>query len=716
MKRKITLSLIAALLISSSLSGQSETYTVKRAPFSSDKYDEFSPVYYKNGIVFVTNRSSKVVNYSTSENKGLFKINFIDTSGNAGWQNAGLLSKSLKTRFNDGPATFNSRGDTIYYSRNLYVDGSIRNNMNPRNKLGIFSAVADGNKWTKSKDLRFNNEWYNITTPYLSPDGTKLFFASDNPAGHGGSDLYYSEWKANYWDDPVNLGPLINTSGNESYPFINISGGLFFSSDGHPGLGGKDIFYTRFEDDRWLPPIRLDAPINSPYDDFALITDLTMAEGYFSSNRGSSIDIYHYRTNIHQLFYCKKQRTNEYCFKFSDETQIRINNNFQYEWSFGDGTKTVGLNVEHCYPGPGKYPVQLNVVERKSGRVFFTKLSFDLEIKDIEQPVINSISVAIVGQQIDFDGLSSYFPESEILNYTWYFGDGDRTTGKNVKHSYRTKGEYEAKLGLILRQNRTGIIYNACASKQIVVLNNMGEKTAFENQKKAPVPRTKITEYDHAFLKNVYSAEKELNQDILFQVEVLTSKARLDLKKSSVFKNIPSKYSLREIYLPDEKIYSYVVAEEMNLMAVYPAFNDVLAAGYNNTRVRTYILKDPAARDLYAFNKVFGSSADEFFRKNDHNLAPAGTQILDLMIGFMSKYPGIKLEIVVHTDNIGSQTTNQLLSQRRAESMVNYLIINGVTSTRLIAKGLGGLKPIASNATEAERKLNRRVDFDIIRE
>src|SRR5674476_82792 len=243
MARKLGLVIMVALL-SQIILGQSETYNVKKASFSSDKYDEFSPVYYKNGIVFCSNRNLGLSNRSTSQNKRLFKIYYIDTIGKADWESTKLFSKNLTTILNDGPVTFNSLRDTIYFSRNQDVSSKLSDISNPRNKLGIFSAVLIGGQWTKVRELRINNEWYNITTPCLSPDGKKLFFASDMPGGFGGSDLYYSEWAGDRWQDPVNLGNVINTKGNESYPFMNSEGGLYFSSDGLPGLGGKDIFFS----------------------------------------------------------------------------------------------------------------------------------------------------------------------------------------------------------------------------------------------------------------------------------------------------------------------------------------------------------------------------------------------------------------------------------------------------------------------------------------
>ena len=227
--------------------GQLETYTVTLSPFSSKKYDEFSPVYYKKGIVYCTNRSSNLfLNYSGSQNKRQFKIYYVDTTGKVNPRTSRLFSKDLKTKFNDGPATFNNSGDTIYYSRNLEFSHKMNDISSPRNKLGIFSAVLVNGRWTKIREFRFNDEMYNITSPCLSRDGKRLFFASDRPGGFGGSDLYYCQWQGDYWNEPVNLGPVINTAGNESYPFVTSSGDLFFSSDGRHGFGGKDIFFSHF--------------------------------------------------------------------------------------------------------------------------------------------------------------------------------------------------------------------------------------------------------------------------------------------------------------------------------------------------------------------------------------------------------------------------------------------------------------------------------------
>jgi len=711
MKIKFILVFLISFMLPVLVSGQSETYTVDVTGFSSRKNDEFSPVYFKNGLVFCSNRNWNLVrNYMTSEEKGLLKISYVDTvSGKVK-----LFSKSLSTKYNDGPASFSKNYDTIFFSRNLKVDGAFDESSGPRNKLGIFTAVLERDDWVKVLDLRFNNEYFNITTPSISPDGKMLFFASDNPSGAGGTDLYYCNWNVDYWGDPVNMGPEINTAGNESYPAASGDGGLFFSSDGHPGLGGKDIFYSRQKNGKWLAPVRLDAPINSESDDFGFICDSVMSKGYFSSQRGSSVDIYEFRTNIHQLFYCDNQRANQYCFKFTSDDKLFVDGRYlQLVWNFGDGTTATGQNTEHCFKGPGKYTVRLDAVDKKTGRVFFSKLSYDLDLRDIEQPVIISPASAIAGESVSFDGLKSNFPGSSILNHTWYFGDGNRSKGEIMNHTYAERGDYEVKLGLMVRDDKTGVIRQYCAVKPLKVFSSRAEKETFDNQKPKSAPGINIFDYDHATAENVYSAEKDFTENVAYRLEILNSKTKL-APDDKAFKNLPAKYSLKEHFLPAEKGYSYSVAEELSLMATYPSYNEISGLGFMNARVIPVIVDDPAERELNNLEKVFGASSDLLFRANDFNLTSSGTQILDLVLGILVKYPDLKLEVGCHTDNTGTVNSSQLLSKKRAEAMVNYLVNNGVNRIRLKAAGYGGTRPIAPNYQDSDRKNNRRIDFTVL--
>jgi outer membrane protein OmpA-like peptidoglycan-associated protein len=714
MKLTIYIFIFLALLIPKTLLAQTETYKISKASFSSDKYDEFCPVYYKNGIVFCTNRSTNSLSsYSESDDKGQFKIFYIDTVGKVTWQQSGLFSKDLTTRLNDGPVTFNLTGDTVYYSRNLIVDGSLKNLSGPRNKLGIFYSVFDGKRWTKIRDFRFNNEWYNVTTPCLSKDGKRLFFASDKPDGYGGFDLYFCDWKDGYWDNPVNMGPNINTTGNEIYPFVNQSDEIYFSSDGHQGFGKKDIFYSRKIGDEWQLPVGLDSFINSSFDDFGLVTDELMNEGYFSSKRGNSIDIYRFNTNVHQIFYAKKQKENQYCFLFNDESSMLANNNnFQYKWEFGDGTSAIGQSTTHCYAGPGNYSVKLNIVDKISGMQFFTKLFYELDLKAIEQPYINSPDISVKGKVIQIDGLRSNLPGCNIIDYVWEFGDGEAGRGERLEHIFNYKGEYEIKLELFLKETASGRLRRESVSKNILILDDEKEMAAYQVKTKQKPNPINIKEYEQAFIDTVYCADNDLIKGALFNVEIINSKIKLE-PGDPVFKKVSSNYRIKEIFNKEEGSYGYIVDSKLNLAETWLTYKEFKSLGFGNTEIKTYILSDPAEKELLNLKKIYGLSSDTYF-DNYNRLTSSAYLLLDQSYKLMVRYPGIKIEIEVHTDNRLQTQNNLVLSQQRAQLFVNYLVGKGIDIKRLRAIGKGSTRPVAPNDNDAGKKLNRRIDLIII--
>ena len=121
--------------------------------------------------------------------------------------------------------------------------------------------------------------------PSLNYDGSRLFFTSNMPGGYGKMDIYFVDWDGTKWSDPINLGPEVNTSGNEVFPYIHDNGALFFSSTGLRGLGGLDVYMIDLSGSEWGKVINLGQPFNSKYDDFGLILDKESTRGFFSSNR-----------------------------------------------------------------------------------------------------------------------------------------------------------------------------------------------------------------------------------------------------------------------------------------------------------------------------------------------------------------------------------------------------------------------------------------------
>jgi outer membrane protein OmpA-like peptidoglycan-associated protein len=686
-----------------------QMFTVTRAPFSSDKFDEYSPVFYDNGIVFCTNRNEGVPGkFSTSQDKGLFSINFIKSTDNSDWKNAKLFSREITSRLNDGPVTFSRNGDTVYFSRNLVVEGKPKELESVRNKLGIFYAVKADNKWTKVRELRFNNEWFNLTTPYLSPDGNRLYFASDKDGGFGGSDLYYCNWKNGFWDSPVNLGPVINTKGNEAFPFVTSGGELFFSSDGHPGMGGKDIYYSRMADTSWIKPILLEAPVNSTSNDFGLVFDSTMSGGYFSTDRGSSLDIYSFRTRYVPMFYCEPQHENTGCFSFSDDGSIGVDPLLlEFEWHFSTGEKIKGPSVEHCFPGPGEYIIDQYISERKTARQVFKKTSLKVRIEHPEQPYITSGDTLITGQQISLDGDKSHFRGERILSYNWEI-DTFRNNGNNISYVFNKPGQHTVRLGLLVKDSATGLTRIECSSKTVHVFNERPAKSSSEIIRNI----TSLVDYRYAITDTTYSAGIMMQKEHVFQAELIRSPIRLGTS-DNIFRPLPSKYHIKEIQIPEDSSWSYIIDEQSSLMEVYPAFRDAASSGFKEALIKTFVHTNPAESDLTRIRKMHNTSADIFFGSGSV-ITFGGMAMLEQIALLMKKYPSISLLIANHTDNRGGEAAGITLTRTRSEAVANYLSDKGIETERLLARGYGSSRPVSTNLTEDERRKNRRIEFVIL--
>lgn len=713
MKRTVLTNLI--LLLPLLLMGQEEMYSIEKTKFSSKNYNEYSPVFYNDGLVFSTNKQKGIFSYSSPESGGLYSIYKADTIGSVGKHKAKFFSKELNTRMNDGPVTFNATQDTVYFTRNRLVDGKINELSSPWNKLGIFSANLVNGKWVNIKEFRYNNEWYNITTPCLSPDGKRLYFASDMPNGYGGSDLYYCVWKNGYWDNPINMGPVINTEKNEAYPFINPSGEFFFSSDGHPGMGGKDIFYSRYENNAWLQPVPLSPPINSEFEDFGFISDTLMNSGYFSSNRDKSIDIYHFITEYPQIFYVNYQHEPNYCYIFKEPGLIEVDTlTLEFKWNFGGGKMESGAKVSHCFPGPGEYRAELNVIERVTGRVFFKIFDYKLKITEPVQAYISSPDLIIKDKEIEFSAVKSNLPGYTITDYIWNFDDGTHSHGKIQSHTFTEEGDFDVSLFLNIRSDSTGKASKTSISKKIRVVNNMLEKEYFlADAGRQNIQYTNVEDAEETEITALYSAPKDIVKDAVFCLELISSKEKLK-SSSSVFNKLPDKYLVKEWYNEQDEVYNYTVEQQLNLMSLYPAFKELRNLGFKSVEAKAFVLKDPAEKELFNLLRTYDTSTDNYFDPYDR-LSTNAYIMLDQIVKFFNTYPTIKLEVGYHTDNMGYASRNLSLSNRRAKILGDYLINRGIESSRISHRGYGESKPIAPNTYELDRKQNRRVEFIIVK-
>src|SRR5674476_158472 len=179
---KVTIYIILLFLIGGAwLQGQ-ERYTIKRANFSSDRYDEFSPVITGSKLVFCSNQDAGLfITYMNKDKKSLFKIFAVQISDTARYSRPILFSRDLSTPFNDGPISFDSTGRKAVYSRNINIGTKQKEVIPDGANLGLFLTENVNGKWTNIKSFKYNSESYSNTTPFLSQDGKYLYFASDKP-------------------------------------------------------------------------------------------------------------------------------------------------------------------------------------------------------------------------------------------------------------------------------------------------------------------------------------------------------------------------------------------------------------------------------------------------------------------------------------------------------------------------------------------------------
>ncbi|MBN2862136.1 MAG: PKD domain-containing protein [Bacteroidales bacterium] len=462
--------LVSAIVTDCLLAQEPSVYKVTRMPFNSGVFNDISPVIVQDGILFCSDRRfSSVVDRTTFEGRRLYNIYMAERTDTAEWGKAKEVKSERSYLFNNGPLCVAPDGKTVYFTSEIET-GKITRKRKFVNYSGIFIAELNGTELISLRPFPFNSMQYNIGQPSVSRDGKYLFFSSDMPGGQGGSDLYYCELIDGQWSAPVNMGPRVNSPGRENFPYMHPSGRLYFSSDRPGGPGRLDVYYSTLTFGSWEDPILLPEPINSTDDDFAFVADQTLETGFFSSNRQRSDDIYMFASTIIRKASCDTLIENNYCYQLIEENAIRYDSiPFRYEWSLGDGTKATGNVVEHCFPGPGSYLVQLDVVNLITNEVMTNEKTYSLEITDAEQPYINGPDEVIAGQDIRFDANNTNLPGWNIARYYWNFGDETIAVGKEVDKIYLTPGTYNIQLIVTAEPDPGGIIRETCVCKNIVV-------------------------------------------------------------------------------------------------------------------------------------------------------------------------------------------------------------------------------------------------------
>ena len=271
-----------------SLSKAKSLYEIKNLDINTSKSD-FGATFYQDKIVFTSARdttkfSQKLYTWNNQPFLNLYVAERNPADGSL--FNETLFIPNLMTKYHEATASFDASGKTMYYSSNIVKKNKLVIDENEINNFQILKGSIVNGKLENPQKVFFDSDDYSVGHPSLSDDGSLLFFASDMPGGYGETDLYVVRIADDgTMSSPQNLGPKINTIGNDLFPFFR-NGILYFSSDGHYGWGDLDVYESKMSSDgSFSAPRNLGAPINSNKDDFTFVIDKTGKYGYISSNR-----------------------------------------------------------------------------------------------------------------------------------------------------------------------------------------------------------------------------------------------------------------------------------------------------------------------------------------------------------------------------------------------------------------------------------------------
>ncbi len=532
------------------------------------------------------------------------------------------FAKSLNTRYHEGPATFSPDGTRIIFTRNNYNDGRSKQSTEGVNKLKLYTGEQQNGAWINVEELPFNSDEYSVGHPTLSRDGRTLYFASDMPGGQGGSDIYVVQRTNDRWGKPVNLGPMVNSKGNELFPFVDELGNVYFASDGKRGLGGLDVFMAVMAGIAPQSVEHLDAPLNSPKDDFGLITDGNRQSGYLSTNRRDGSDDIMRFVRESSLYGCR-------------DLTVRL-----YDTENDRSLDSVQVDIKGRVEGG----IDQQLVTDKNGLIrICLQNESDFRLLASRDGYISNLIGFSTKSLVD-DGptrLEMGLSKPTIIMDTVYTAAPGSA----------------AELATLTRSRLRGVISGEIDKKPIegvtVTLRNECDKST----------RSVVTGPDGRYVFDL---------DAGCDYTLVTTKPNYGTSTSKISRIA-------------KKSKPKLVATEVRLFKV---------------------------GEVIPLNNIY-YDLDKFSIRAD------ASRELNKLVTTLRRYPTLTIEVRSHTDSRGDATYNRDLSARRARSVADYLVSKGVTRKRITSRGLGESMLLNSCndgviCTEEEHERNRRTEFKVI--
>ena len=637
---------------------------------NTDKLD-FSPTYYKDGVIFVTTRPSKSQDADLKDiwiDDNFMSLFYATRNKETGFlENAEEFSLDLNTKYHEGPVCFSKNGERIFFTRNHFNKDKRVDNKDGVMRLQIYTASKEGDDWGTPYELPINTIEYEEAHPAISPDGRKLYFSSDRAGGKGGMDLYVSEFKGGKWNEPKNLGDKINTPGNEVFPFVHDDGTMYFASDGWGGLGGLDIFSTTEtaaeEGSQWSRPFNIGTPFNSKKDDFGYVLNMLKTEGYLTSARANGNgqdDIYSFRMSPDATPKPKKKM----------DAKLTI---CAYEM----GTET-----------------QLD----------------DVQFKIIEKNRDNT--TASMDQN-----MAMLLEQTEKKNeYVLKFKNAENSAEEAVTSLHNTDGKGEFNTTF-----RIDKMYSLVATKngyQIAEEDFDGQQLEGMDEYRFCVPLKKM---DCMSLSGVVRNKKYGN---LIPRATVTMTSLCTGDDIVVMADADGAFDFPCIPCECDFV---LKGEKNNLKSGASKENTMGNNCQLGTTISTEILLTPDNEKLEALfegTKIEVGAVIElkniYYDFDQYYIRDDAKDDLDNIVRLMHQYPSMVIELSSHTDARATDKYNEKLSQNRANAAVDYIISRGIARERLVPMGYGerALRNRCANfvdCTEEEHQNNRRTEVKVLR-
>lgn len=544
---------------------------VEYLKFNSDAPD-FGAVLFGNGLIFASQRPNSdagITFWAQSNKLPLLDLYYVEKNQKGNWKSPHPLAGNLNSRFHEGPVSMLADSGGMAYFRCL-----------PKDKKGggnqLYMASFEKGKWIEEGRFEIGKVEGDLGQACFSPDGQTMWMSIRMAGGQGGYDLYTLTNNNGRWENLQNAGDVINSSGNEVFPFVAEDGTLFFSSDGHPGYGGLDLFKSIQVGNRFKKPHNLGRPMNSNKDDFSLslmVSDTVC--GYFASNRadgGLNDDIYYFSYPEPEFDDCEPMVMDVFCYDLQENNLMQaLPPGLYLEWDFGDGSREAGKEVSHCYDLAGEYHVRLNVVDSTTGQPVFAQSNYTLNIENTPQLAFEVADTAATDSLVGLVANLSYIPEFEGKQFYWEFGDGTRARGEKTHHVFPFSGDYVVRLGVVGTNINTGEEEKRCITREINIIDNY-------------VPRPQQQQENVESIAATVEGLFNINdiKDPRFRVQLGTSDEWIEPTPNN-FNGLTNVEALQ-----DGEVFRYLMGNEERFDSAYSILVHVRENGYEKSMIMAF--------------------------------------------------------------------------------------------------------------------------------